>query len=343
MMAAAAAAMHFGARHAERRVLGFADGIVERLPEARPAGAALVFGVRGEQRQVAAGAGEDALALFLQQRARTRPLGAVLAQDLILLRRQLRAPFGVGLFDLEFLGGLRRRRRAASGRRQGQTGRRRMRAGYGGRSWKSPCEAGVTVRHQIRPTARRSYTDPSRILSLSCEGTAEPSRSSWRRRRPRRLRDAPGAAPAGGRRRGGAGCRPAGWPPPGAPRARVPGRARLRGNGPARRPRRNCPGPTCRSDGRRRGRSAPPAQTSSNGENSRQRSSPHRMLRAISCPAIAEVFSPWRPKPLATHSPLRSWPICGMPCTVTPTAPPNTSEIATLPSRGKDGGDAALQ
>ena len=37
---------------------------------------------------------------------------------------------------------------------------------------------------------------------------------------------------------------------------------------------------------------APPAQTSSNGENSRQRSSPQRMLRAISCAAIADVFSP---------------------------------------------------
>ena len=36
----------------------------------------------------------------------------------------------------------------------------------------------------------------------------------------------------------------------------------------------------------------------------------------MTCPAIAEVFSPWRPKPLATHSPLRNWPICGMPCTV---------------------------
>ena len=44
---------------------------------------------------------------------------------------------------------------------------------------------------------------------------------------------------------------------------------------------------------------------------------------------------PWRPKPLATHRPLRNWPICGMPCTVSPTAPPNTSAIATLPSCGK--------
>src|SRR5258705_2905480 len=108
-MSAAAAAVDFRARHPERRVLGFANGIVERLPEARPASAALVFGVRGEQRQIATGAGKDALAFFFQERARTWPLGAVLAQDFILLRRELCAPFGVGLFHLEFLGGLRRR------------------------------------------------------------------------------------------------------------------------------------------------------------------------------------------------------------------------------------------
>src|SRR6185503_13061571 len=97
-MSTAAAAVDFRARHPERRVLGFANGVIERLPETRPAGAALVFGLRGEQRQVAAGAGEDALAFFLQQRARTRPLGAMFAQDFILLRGELCAPFGVGLF-----------------------------------------------------------------------------------------------------------------------------------------------------------------------------------------------------------------------------------------------------
>ncbi len=68
-MSAAAAAVHFRARHSERRVLGFANGIVQRLPEARPAGAALIFGIRGEQRQVATGACKDALAFFFQQRA----------------------------------------------------------------------------------------------------------------------------------------------------------------------------------------------------------------------------------------------------------------------------------
>src|SRR5205807_4923493 len=108
-MATAAAAVYFGAQHAEHPIFGLAEGVIERLIEARPAGAALELGLRGEQRQVAAGAGEDALAMLLEQRARTRPFGALLAQDLILLRGQLRAPFGIGLFDLEFLRGLRRR------------------------------------------------------------------------------------------------------------------------------------------------------------------------------------------------------------------------------------------
>src|ERR1700751_179998 len=57
-MAAAAAAMNLGAAYAEGAVLGRADGVVQWLVEARPAGAALELGVGGEQRQVAAGAGE---------------------------------------------------------------------------------------------------------------------------------------------------------------------------------------------------------------------------------------------------------------------------------------------
>src|SRR5471032_985039 len=105
-MAAAAAAVNFGAQHPEGAVFGLADGVLERLVKTRPAGAALEFRLRGEQRQVAAGAGKDALAVLLEQRARSRTLGAFLAQDFILLRRQLRAPFGVGLLDLEFLRGL---------------------------------------------------------------------------------------------------------------------------------------------------------------------------------------------------------------------------------------------
>src|SRR3984885_51022 len=104
----AAAAVNFGPQHPEGAVFMLADGVFQRLPKTRPAGAALKFRCRGEQRQVAAGAGEDALAMLLEQRARPRAFGAFLAQDFILVRRQLRAPFRVGLFDLEFLLGTRR-------------------------------------------------------------------------------------------------------------------------------------------------------------------------------------------------------------------------------------------
>src|SRR6202795_5070542 len=102
-MTAAAPAVNLGTQHPEGAVLCFADGVLERLIKTRPAGAAFEFRLRGEQRQGAPGAGEDGLAMLLEQWARTRALGALLTQDLILLRRQLRAPFRIGLFDLEFL------------------------------------------------------------------------------------------------------------------------------------------------------------------------------------------------------------------------------------------------
>src|SRR6267143_1770769 len=125
-MAAAAAAVDFGSQHPEGAVFGLADGVLERLIKTRPAGAALEFRLRGEQRQVAAGAGEDALAMLLEQRARSRTLGALLAQDVILLRRQLRAPFRIGLFDLELLRGVRGRgSQPAESRKAKQTGDRR--------------------------------------------------------------------------------------------------------------------------------------------------------------------------------------------------------------------------
>src|SRR5438034_9769291 len=107
-----------------------------------------------------------------------------------------------------------------------------MRAGYGGQSWKSPCEAGVTVRHQVRPTS----ADVTRIRP----GFSHfPARERLISRRPAPLPaaaavDAPGAVrPAD---RAVAWFRPADWPPPIAPRAHAPGRERLRGNGPARPP-----------------------------------------------------------------------------------------------------------
>src|ERR1700687_5821600 len=168
-MAAAAAAVDFGPQHPKGAVFGLADGVVERLIKTRPAGAALEFRLRGEQRQVAAGAGEDALAMLLEQRARSRTLGALLAQDLILLRRQLRAPFRIGLFDLEFLRGVcRRSPQPAEGGKAKKTG--------------DGCEQNTAVNHDglrakrntncsLSNTGRggRSYTDWGGNFSLSCE------------------------------------------------------------------------------------------------------------------------------------------------------------------------------
>src|SRR6267143_1020886 len=168
-MAAAAAAVDFGSQHPEGAVFGLADGVLERLIKTRPAGAALEFRLRGEQRQVAAGAGEDALAMLLEQRARSRTLGALLAQDVILLRRQLRAPFRIGLFDLEFLRGVRgRSSQPAEGRKAKQTRDRREQdtaVDHDGLRSKrnSHCSLLNTG------LGRRSYTDCIGIFSFSCE------------------------------------------------------------------------------------------------------------------------------------------------------------------------------
>src|SRR5262249_3667456 len=65
-MAAAAAAMHLGPRHSVGAVIGGPNGILKRLIEARPARPALELCLGREQRQVAAGAGENAFAMLLQ-------------------------------------------------------------------------------------------------------------------------------------------------------------------------------------------------------------------------------------------------------------------------------------
>src|SRR5262245_53529319 len=100
-MPAAAAAVHLGARNQEREITPCADRIRERLVAARPAVATVVLGVRREQRQRTAGAGEDALALLEIERARMRLLGVMLAQDTELRARQDLAPFVIAALDLE--------------------------------------------------------------------------------------------------------------------------------------------------------------------------------------------------------------------------------------------------
>src|SRR5829696_5256538 len=100
-MAAATAAMHLDARHAEAAVLGGLHRSGLRIVETRPAGAAFEFLLRLEQRLPTADATESAGALLVIQRTASRTLGAVSAHDLILLRREQLAPFFVRVRDRE--------------------------------------------------------------------------------------------------------------------------------------------------------------------------------------------------------------------------------------------------
>src|SRR6266852_6176526 len=75
-MAAAAAAMHLGARHAVAAIDRGLDRARLRIVEARPAGAALEFALRDEQRLAAARAGKRARALLVIERAAARHRGA---------------------------------------------------------------------------------------------------------------------------------------------------------------------------------------------------------------------------------------------------------------------------
>src|SRR6516225_7762301 len=108
-MTATTVAMHLGADHAEGAILSRPDSVFQRLIEARPAGAALILGLGRAKRMIATSAGETALAVLIQERAGPGALSALIAQNFILLRRQLRAPLGIGFFDLELLRSPRRR------------------------------------------------------------------------------------------------------------------------------------------------------------------------------------------------------------------------------------------
>src|SRR5512143_3532342 len=142
--------MVFLARHDELVVDLGRDGAVDRFPEARPAGPAVVLGARFEQRQLARGADEGPLALFVVERARERPLGALLAQDVELLGGQHFPPLGFGLGDRAD-GGRRPLRRMQIGQARG--------TGHGaGRANQEIASVHVST----RPAARRVPTRPLR-------------------------------------------------------------------------------------------------------------------------------------------------------------------------------------
>src|SRR6476659_2841551 len=97
---AAASAEHLGARH-EQTVVGSLDHrIVERLPEARPPGAAVELGVGGEQVERTPGTAEDAAPVFIVEWTAVRRLGAGLSQNVVLSGSQQPLPLVVGMRDL---------------------------------------------------------------------------------------------------------------------------------------------------------------------------------------------------------------------------------------------------
>src|ERR1700722_10896931 len=103
-MAAAAAAMHFGAGHAVSPIGCGLDRSRLRIVETRPAGAALELLLRSKQRLFAAGTIERAGTLLVIECATARPLGAVLAHDVELLGSEDFLPFRIGMRDRVVLG-----------------------------------------------------------------------------------------------------------------------------------------------------------------------------------------------------------------------------------------------
>src|SRR3972149_8530658 len=102
-MRPALAARHFGAAHEETAVFLFSDvfGLQGRI-KPRPAGAGIEFGVGTEKFRPTADTPVNALVLAVVILARERALGAFLARDLVLFRRQDFFPFRVVLVDLVF-------------------------------------------------------------------------------------------------------------------------------------------------------------------------------------------------------------------------------------------------
>src|SRR5690242_6970681 len=99
-MAIAPRAPRLGPHHAVAGVamLGHAIGR-DRLSEARPARARIIFVGAVEQLVAAGGAAIDAIRLVVVVAARESGFGARFAQDVILRRAELLAPFGFGQVD----------------------------------------------------------------------------------------------------------------------------------------------------------------------------------------------------------------------------------------------------
>ena len=105
LVAPATAAVVFRAWHDQLEIHLGADGVGQGLPEARPAGAAVVFGIGAKQRQVAAGAVERTSSLFGVQWAAEGAFGAFFAQHLIGGRTEPLLPLRIAELPLGIGGG----------------------------------------------------------------------------------------------------------------------------------------------------------------------------------------------------------------------------------------------
>ena len=140
-VSAAARAMHLHARHHHPAIGLGAHRLGQGCPEARPAGAALELGLAAEQRVRASRAGEGARTVLGVERARSRPLGRLVAQHAIGRGRQLGLPLGVAELDRKALRrGSGRRAAAERGPQRGEPGKREEGSaiGHGPRDRRSP-------------------------------------------------------------------------------------------------------------------------------------------------------------------------------------------------------------
>src|ERR1700732_207302 len=102
-MPAAAPAMHLGALHPETPVGFGAHRAFDGTPKAWPPGPALELGLRLEKWKLAASAGEDTLAMLVQQRAAASRFRGLMPEHLILSGCEKAPPFLVGLRHLQLL------------------------------------------------------------------------------------------------------------------------------------------------------------------------------------------------------------------------------------------------
>src|SRR5262245_31927667 len=100
-MPPATGAMDFGPDHQPRAVHAGPDRPIQRLPETRPARAAVELRRRGKEIARASGACEGAGPVFVVEGAAIGPLGRLPAQDPVLGRRQAPPPFIIALLSRE--------------------------------------------------------------------------------------------------------------------------------------------------------------------------------------------------------------------------------------------------